>query len=220
MTSSTVVGSVSAALGAGIVICVLGVPLLWTPEAAGWASAIGTTAAVAVALYLGFLPHTGRKRLASSVGIIVYSRLWRQQLHLLACERLTAERPMDSHLFRFVRETLLLDPRFADELVPYFDVLTDAQASAVAAAVADLEAMAPLLVVDEHMLGFGLELSEAQRIGRQLAPVTMSLERARQRLAPFANRSPAQDLEPAVADLVSGCIDMAKISRNSKQMRS
>lgn len=219
MASPIVVSVTSAALGAGFVICVLGVPSLWTAEAAGWASAIGTTAAVVVALYLGLLPHSGRKRLASSIAIIVYARLWRQQMHLQACQRLCDEIPMDAHLFRFVRENLLPDPRIADELVPYFDVLTDAQASAVAAAIADTEAMAPMLVVNEHMLQLGLARREAQRIGRHLDPVTRSLERARQRLAPLANRAPAENLEPAIANLVSGCLDMAEIDRNAHQPR-
>jgi len=47
----------SAAVGAGAVICVLGIPRLWTPEAAGWASAFGTFFAAVIAL------HVSRKQI-------------------------------------------------------------------------------------------------------------------------------------------------------------
>ncbi|NWF33142.1 hypothetical protein HH110_08795 [Stenotrophomonas sp. SAM-B] len=48
--------------GAGLAVAILGVPLLWTPEAAGWASAIGTSAAAIVALVVGVVPEINRRR--------------------------------------------------------------------------------------------------------------------------------------------------------------
>lgn len=48
-----VLGILCFATGAAVAVLVLGVPVLWTSTAAGWAAAVGTVAAAAVALYLG-----------------------------------------------------------------------------------------------------------------------------------------------------------------------
>jgi len=46
------VGLVCFSAGAGTAVVILGVPKLWSAEAAGWASAIGTFAAAGVALWI------------------------------------------------------------------------------------------------------------------------------------------------------------------------
>lgn len=62
-----ILGPVSAALGAAAVISILGVPGLWTPEGAGWASAFGTFLAATVAVGVAVVPRyhaRQRERLA------------------------------------------------------------------------------------------------------------------------------------------------------------
>lgn len=51
-------------LGSGALIstAITGIPKLWSAEAAGWASAIGTTLAAVVALFVGVVPEINRRR--------------------------------------------------------------------------------------------------------------------------------------------------------------
>lgn len=48
--------------GGALATAILGVPRMWTAEAAGWASAIATSVAVVVALAVGVLPEINRRR--------------------------------------------------------------------------------------------------------------------------------------------------------------
>ncbi len=80
----------AAAVGAAAVICVLGIPQLWTPEAAGWASAVGTCGAVVVALGLA-LDEARRRRLdaadrARGVSVLLFPTLilWQSRIEMLA----------------------------------------------------------------------------------------------------------------------------------------
>lgn len=52
-----VLGPIAAAVGAGAAICVLGIPPLWSQEAAGWASAFGSFAAAVAAVGVAFVPR-------------------------------------------------------------------------------------------------------------------------------------------------------------------
>ncbi|MBB5860206.1 hypothetical protein [Xanthomonas arboricola] len=53
---------VCLAIGAAVPLMILGVPKLWTAEAAGWASAVATTLAATIALTVGLLPELNRRR--------------------------------------------------------------------------------------------------------------------------------------------------------------
>lgn len=48
--------------GSAVATAILGIPQMWTAEAAGWASAIATSLAVVVALAVGVLPEVNRRR--------------------------------------------------------------------------------------------------------------------------------------------------------------
>lgn len=201
--------------GAGIAVTFLmaGIPISWSADVANWASAGATTAAVVVALYVGVAPHRENRasyvRRARAVGMVVYGRFMRQEMHLEAARRLCESAEMSDFLFDLVRENLVSDPKCADVLIPYFDALPDEVASAVAAAIADLEAAGPLLWSHE---GIGRGIIQAQRIGRVLDPLTKSLRRARAELSPFARGQKATDLDASIQNLVDGMVRLAEES--------
>ncbi|WP_115584478.1 hypothetical protein [Xanthomonas dyei] len=49
-------------IGAAVPLLFLGIPKLWTAEAAGWASAFATTLAATIALTVGLVPELNRRR--------------------------------------------------------------------------------------------------------------------------------------------------------------
>lgn len=67
---------VSFALGAALSILVIGVPKLWSAEAAGWASAVGAIAAVAVALRLADVAQRRRDVDRRAAGKLAFVSLW------------------------------------------------------------------------------------------------------------------------------------------------
>lgn len=214
LTRPIILGLCSAALGAGSVILVVGVPSLWSAEASGWAAAAGSTAAVVVALYLGVAPHLGRQRVAAAIAIAVYGRLQTQQMHLDACRQLCAPtQEMDEHLFRLAMENFKMDSTFADPLLPYFDVLSDGQAKSLGAAIADLESATTLLSFAAGRDSYFMAGISAPRFFRVLEPVVKSLQRARVELAPFATEKPAEDLTQSVQVIVDGSKRLAQSSR-------
>ncbi|KRG47385.1 hypothetical protein ARC20_03390 [Stenotrophomonas panacihumi] len=146
--------------------------------------------------------------------MVVHGRFERQEMHLEAARLLCVAGPVDDLLFDLVRENLVMDPASANELIPYFDAMPDEIASAVAAAIADMEAATPLLRVYD---GPHRGTVQAARIGRVLEPVTRSLRRARERLAPFATGKGAADLMPATQNLVVG---MQQLAESARDLRS
>lgn len=56
------IACVSAAVGAGAVICFTEIPRLQSADAAAWASAVATTGAVVAALYVGLAPEKARRK--------------------------------------------------------------------------------------------------------------------------------------------------------------
>ncbi|WP_285445521.1 hypothetical protein [Xanthomonas sp. fls2-241-TYG-148] len=208
---------IAFAFGAAAAALLLGVPRLWTAEAAGWASAVATTAAVLVALYVGLAPQKAQRadhvRRARAIGTVVNARFLRMESNLSVVHRLSTTGPVDREIWALIIPLLKVDPRCADELLPYFDGMSDEVASAVAAAMADIEWAQPNL----EPYGIpGLAALEAERLGEDLDPLIRSLQRARRNLEPFVTGSPALDIEPDIQRRV-GTLRMLMVSRREAQ---
>lgn len=67
---------VSFALGGGLAIIVIGVPQLWTTEAAGWGSAVSAFAAAVVALFLAGSDRRRQRKARSEAGRLAFIALW------------------------------------------------------------------------------------------------------------------------------------------------
>lgn len=67
---------VSFGVGAGLATVILGVPKMWTAEAAGWASAVGAIAAVFAALYLAGASRRQQQRDQAAAGRLAFLALW------------------------------------------------------------------------------------------------------------------------------------------------
>ncbi len=213
-----VVAMLSAGVGAAVVVCLLGIPKLWSAEAAGWASAVGTTLAAVVALYVGLAPHRATRAdhvaRARAISVIVYGRLTRQLLDLESVRLVCIRSDVDDVLFAIAIEHMSVDPAFSDPLLPYFDVIDNEITSSLAAAVADLEAAKGLLRVSED-----LGAVQAPRIASILDAANQSLRRTRTLLAPFAKGvGPASedDVDVPAQKMANGMADLARAAREMR----
>ncbi len=123
-----ILGPVAAALGGGAAVCILGIPELWSSEAAGWASAVGTTAAAGVALYVGLAPERARRsaayRRAWAVMQWAEGALGTQLVHLgHAIELMRPDLVYAEERRKLCSELDILDAGPVRMLVDYFDAL-------------------------------------------------------------------------------------------------
>ncbi|MBD3825639.1 hypothetical protein [Stenotrophomonas sp.] len=124
-----IIGSAFAALGVAAVILILGIPKLWTAEAAGWASAIATSCAALVALYVGLTPSRdaarARQRIADSVLKLMIAEASEQSFYLkCAVGYLRREDVVGvgfNHARRFSQR---MDLAPFKEALPYFDAMS------------------------------------------------------------------------------------------------
>ncbi|WP_279209083.1 hypothetical protein [Stenotrophomonas indicatrix] len=140
-----VLAPVSAALGAGAAVCLLGIPSLWTAEAAGWASAVGTTAAAIVALYVGIAPERARRKASAKRALAVTQwadgSLGRQLVHLkYAIENMRGGVLDSEGRAKVIEDLAVLDATSVRALVDYFDSLGPEVVGPAGRCVIDIEA--------------------------------------------------------------------------------
>ncbi|MDT3468652.1 hypothetical protein [Stenotrophomonas maltophilia] len=117
-------------VGSGVTVAVLGIPKLWTSEAAGWASAAGTSFAALVALGVGLLPENRRRKEAllrvSAQMSVVVSALETQLTHLGRAIEISRQPQFDYPLrVRLFSDTDEIKPESLTGLLSLVEHLTD-----------------------------------------------------------------------------------------------
>ncbi|MBN5087889.1 hypothetical protein JY460_07190 [Stenotrophomonas maltophilia] len=123
----------------------LGIPKLWTAEAAGWASAFGTTVAATVALYVGIAPEVARRKASTKRALAVTQwaegSLGRQLVHLkYAIEAMRAAVLNHEERALVVDDLGVLDATPVRSMVDYFDSLGPEVVRHAGRCVIDIEA--------------------------------------------------------------------------------
>lgn len=121
---------VSFALGGGLAIIVIGVPQLWTPEAAGWGSAVGAFAAAVVALFLAGSDRRRQRKERLEAGRLAFIALW-PRLH-------RAQAQVSTITFALGSSTLASEKKEQDALEATISAL-EAELAAIGASAAALD---------------------------------------------------------------------------------
>jgi len=142
-----VIAALCLSIGGAGATLILGVPLLWTPEAAGWASAIATFAAACIALAVGVLPilfrRSDEERQARLIGKIIVDNLAIQELNALTLISIATMTHGVANYFQNEKVSSLLSQVSAKEprlLLPHVRVLPPKVADALAQAIAVISA--------------------------------------------------------------------------------
>lgn len=181
-----VLAPTSAALGAGVAICIFGIPELWTPEAAGWASAAGALFAGVVALYVGITPERlrrqGAQKRAHAFLQWAERALAMQSVHLAsAIRQMEVEVLQDGDIAKVVHELSVLDPAPIRRLADFFDAMAPALVGEVARCATDMDTAiqmtSTLRRVPRHQ---GVDITDSRR---EFQCLLCSMEDARRNIA-------------------------------------
>lgn len=214
LKSRVVLSLISVAIGAGLVGLVVQVPPLWTAEAAGWASAIATTGAAVVALYVGLLPSRqaakARQRIADSVLKLLVAEATEQSFYLSCSVGYLSRNDVVGVGFNQARkfaERMDADP--FKEALPYFDSLPPEVVESVTRAIVTIQRNTRLIAATP-------ESAPGAKVGRETVPMAASLKKAMEALDDFRRAGgavigqPPIDHPDRVASLVAAWAESAQ----------
>ncbi|HHA2620878.1 TPA: hypothetical protein ACOECG_004402 [Stenotrophomonas maltophilia] len=197
---------VSAGIGAGLVVLVLGVPRLWTAEAAGWASAVATTGAAFVALYVGLLPSRqsakARQKIADSVLKLLVAEATEQSFYVSCSVAYLSRSDVIGAGFNHARKFAeRMDAEPFKEALPYFDALPPEIVELITIAIVTIQRNTRLISATPESAATATLGSETLTMAKSLKKVMDSLDDFR-RAAGHIIGQPPKDHPDRVSNLV------------------